>query len=520
MKNKVWLFTAALLLFTAGCGEPDMAQNKINSNEQKTAGISDTDETESEIDSSASEKMEAAEEKYIWKEITLQFPESWEDKYVILEDDTGFSVFQKKSYEKESGTGFLFGITKDTEWYPDAAGVSILGYTDDGVLYEVVRPTDVSCDVENEDTLNEYQGMMQQSDTVVQNAVIDTQNLHKDADQYIIPVSMTQTISADSLINMSDNDLWLARNEIYARHGRGFTNEYLQSYFNACSWYEKTAETDAFDESVLSQTEKDNLKVIQEAEKTYADEHPYPKEYKTGQKVMEDIDGDGREEEIRYDVKESGDYAGYSCILTVNGASYELCEYAAMVTPETDCFYVTDINAYDDSLEIAVLDDGPSGDYVTYFYRYDGNTLEFAGEVTGFPFKEKNGGINGFTGQSGIYGTIRTDILETAYLNGYWWYDSDAGKLEYMDTGMHRYQYFTPHRLYVDLPLWEAMDQTSDQVTVSSGQDVFFISSDAKEWIYVRAKDGTKGYIHVDGENISNAGRLGSEVFSELNYFD
>ncbi len=43
--------------------------------------------------------------------------------------------------------------------------------------------------------------------------------------------------------------------------------------------------------------------MIQEAEKTYADEHPYPKEYKTGQKVMEDIDGDGREEEIRYDVK-------------------------------------------------------------------------------------------------------------------------------------------------------------------------------------------------------------------------
>ena len=97
MKNKVWLFTAALLLFTAGCGKTDLTENKINSNEQKTAGISDTDETESEIDSSASEKMEAAEEKYIWKEITLQFPESWEDKYVILEDDTGFSVFQKRT---------------------------------------------------------------------------------------------------------------------------------------------------------------------------------------------------------------------------------------------------------------------------------------------------------------------------------------------------------------------------------------------------------------------------------------
>ena len=96
MKNKVWLFTAALLLFTAGCGKTDLTEKEINGDEQKTA-ISDTDETESEIDSSASEKMEAAEEKYIWKEITLQFPESWEDKYVILEDDTGFSVFQKRT---------------------------------------------------------------------------------------------------------------------------------------------------------------------------------------------------------------------------------------------------------------------------------------------------------------------------------------------------------------------------------------------------------------------------------------
>ena len=62
--------------------------------------------------------------------------------------------------------------------------------------------------------------------------------------------------------------------------------------------------------------------------------------------------------------------------------------------------------------------------------------------------------------------------------------------------------------------------RNSEQVTVSSGQDVFFISSDAKEWIYVRAKDGTEGYIHVDGENVSNVGRPGTEVFSELNYFD
>lgn len=42
-----------------------MAQNKINSNEQKTAGISDTDETESEIDSSASEKWKQPKKIYL-----------------------------------------------------------------------------------------------------------------------------------------------------------------------------------------------------------------------------------------------------------------------------------------------------------------------------------------------------------------------------------------------------------------------------------------------------------------------
>ena len=85
--------------------------------------------------------------------------------------------------------GYLFGISKDTEWYPDAAGVSILGYTDDGILYELTVPTDVNCDVEDETILNEYQEMMQQSDTIVKNAQIDAGNLHMDADQYIIPVA-------------------------------------------------------------------------------------------------------------------------------------------------------------------------------------------------------------------------------------------------------------------------------------------------------------------------------------------
>ena len=91
-------------------------KNKINSNEQKTAGISDTDETESEIDSSASEKNGSKPKKNIsGKRSRLQFPESWEDKYVILEDDTGFSVFQKNPMRKKKGW--------DTFWHFEGHGM-------------------------------------------------------------------------------------------------------------------------------------------------------------------------------------------------------------------------------------------------------------------------------------------------------------------------------------------------------------------------------------------------------------
>ncbi|MFR8428213.1 MAG: hypothetical protein ACLVCH_12275 [Roseburia inulinivorans] len=43
MKNKVWLLTAALLLFTAGCGKPDLAEKRAEAaDEQKTTESQET----------------------------------------------------------------------------------------------------------------------------------------------------------------------------------------------------------------------------------------------------------------------------------------------------------------------------------------------------------------------------------------------------------------------------------------------------------------------------------------------
>ncbi len=58
----------------------------------------------------------------------------------------------------------------------------------------------------------------------------------------------------------------LARNEIYARYGRKFRDEGLQAFFNSRSWYNGSIETDDFDQSVLNDTEKANVKAMKEWE--------------------------------------------------------------------------------------------------------------------------------------------------------------------------------------------------------------------------------------------------------------
>jgi RAB protein geranylgeranyltransferase component A len=36
---------------------------------------------------------------------------------------------------------------------------------------------------------------------------------------------------------LSEKDLSLARNEIYARHGASFSTAEIQKYFDKCAWY-------------------------------------------------------------------------------------------------------------------------------------------------------------------------------------------------------------------------------------------------------------------------------------------
>lgn len=80
--------------------------------------------------------------------------------------------------------------------------------------------------------------------------------------EYILPESASRLLTEADLENLTQEDLRIARNEIYARHGRKFLDEGLQEYFNGKSWYNGTIEPDDFKEDMLSEIERTNEDTI------------------------------------------------------------------------------------------------------------------------------------------------------------------------------------------------------------------------------------------------------------------
>ena len=79
---------------------------------------------------------------------------------------------------------------------------------------------------------------------------------------YILPDSSTHAYSRSQLEQMSNHDLFLARNEIYARYGRQFVSQELQDYFGSKSWYHGTVAPNDFNENWLNDTERHNVETM------------------------------------------------------------------------------------------------------------------------------------------------------------------------------------------------------------------------------------------------------------------
>ena len=71
-------------------------------------------------------------------------------------------------------------------------------------------------------------------------AAIEAEN-GMDASEYILPDSDTRCLTEEDVTGLSEEEIRIALNEIYARHGRIFQSEDLNAYFASRSWYEPKA---------------------------------------------------------------------------------------------------------------------------------------------------------------------------------------------------------------------------------------------------------------------------------------
>ena len=84
--------------------------------------------------------------------------------------------------------------------------------------------------------------------------------------EWIFADSSERLLTDADIAGLSAWELKVARNEIYARHGRRFNSAEQQAYFDACSWYEGTIAPESFTDNMLSDTELANVQFLKAAE--------------------------------------------------------------------------------------------------------------------------------------------------------------------------------------------------------------------------------------------------------------
>lgn len=89
--------------------------------------------------------------------------------------------------------------------------------------------------------------------------------------EYLLADSESRYLTEDDLAGFTAEQCRLARNEIYARHGRRFKDPALQRYFDSLSWYNGTIEPSDFNDNVFNSYERANCILIIDYER----EHGY-----------------------------------------------------------------------------------------------------------------------------------------------------------------------------------------------------------------------------------------------------
>lgn len=247
---------------------------KILDGENKESVQAETAGSETEAQTEAAVQTEATATTLNYTDFTVTLPADWKGKYGITQQDN-FYIFYQQSSKALGYNGTLFTIGKYTDMsYQDLPSYRVLGMGG-GAAYVLMLPTDVQYAQNNEAAQKEYTAMASEINQIAagiqilvtgdgpQTEAIQTQaQAQADSSEYILPESSERALTDADVQGMSYDDLQMAINEIYARHGRIFGTESIQQYFEGKSWYQGTTDADHFSDSVFSSVENQNIQFL------------------------------------------------------------------------------------------------------------------------------------------------------------------------------------------------------------------------------------------------------------------
>lgn len=150
-------------------------------------------------------------------------------------------------YNTGTGRYLMTFVTGNTKYYANVSA----GSTTEQVKNKTYTIT-------AEPTAEKYNG----------NTVYEITTLTKYDGDYLLPNSGTKLLTNDDIKGMSKYDLALARNEIYARHGRKFQTAEYSNYFSGKSWYSINPNYNYSDDNGnLNEIEAKNVQFLLNAER-------------------------------------------------------------------------------------------------------------------------------------------------------------------------------------------------------------------------------------------------------------
>ncbi|SCY80919.1 YARHG domain-containing protein [Lachnospiraceae bacterium XBB2008] len=177
-------------------------------------------------------------------------------------NDAKAEVAQTQAEEENSGED------AQTEPSPDENDINADAEISSSLAMPESEPQVDSSQIDETDSTDTVQETA--STSVTDSTLANSENADTSkTDDYIVDGTDSGYFLKEFFEQLTDEELRLARNEIYARHGRRFNSEDLNDYFNSKSWYTPQYDPDEFDakqDEILNTYEKANRDVIVEVE--------------------------------------------------------------------------------------------------------------------------------------------------------------------------------------------------------------------------------------------------------------